>query len=48
MSQHGLDLDGLNPISESERPMGPISYMLVMWSSVIIVQIHCFTNRSSL
>lgn len=39
MSQHGLDLDGLNPISESERPMGPISYMLVMWSSVIIVQI---------
>lgn len=34
-----IDLDGLNPIPNSKRPMGPISYAMVFWSSTIIVQI---------
>lgn len=44
MSQvnHGeqeVDLDGLNPIPVGKRPMGPMSYAMVFWSSTIIVQI---------
>ncbi|MEW9673642.1 NCS1 family transporter [Ammoniphilus sp. 3BR4] len=37
--QEKVDLDALNPIPEKDRPMGPVSYMMVMWSSAIIVQV---------
>lgn len=39
MSQHEVDLDGLAPIPESARPMGPKSFVLVMWSTAIIIQV---------
>jgi nucleobase:cation symporter-1, NCS1 family len=34
-----VDLDGLNPIPLDQRTMSPLSYMMVMWSSAIIVQV---------
>lgn len=39
MTQHQVDLDGLAPIPESSRPMRPFSFILVMWSTAIIIQV---------
>lgn len=39
MENSNVDLDGLLPITESDRPMGLASYVLVMWSSAIVIQV---------
>jgi len=39
MENNKVDLDGLNPIPESVRPIRPLSYILIMWSTAIIVQV---------
>lgn len=39
MIQGKVDIDGLSPIPEESRPMGRVSYILVMWSTAIIIQL---------
>ncbi|MEW9673938.1 cytosine permease [Ammoniphilus sp. 3BR4] len=39
MSNKEVDLNGLNPISESDRPMTQMTYVLSFWSTAIIIQV---------
>ncbi|KKK38923.1 hypothetical protein WQ57_06130 [Mesobacillus campisalis] len=39
MSKKAVDLNGLNPISESDRPMTWKTYVLSFWSTAIIIQV---------